>query len=203
MISINSRKGKGHPQQSVNASIKKGMKYFEPKCASDRYDVVRPKTIEQAYKEMLKTQERFIAQREKIRVGLNTTCCYRDEVCYSESPKPGKRVRFNLRLNGKGYVKSPELYRKTLTPARKYLKKVNEKVLNLDSFIEGCEEIKEQNKVIGKRLPIIGKFFYNSFQKMDDKVISIQEEYMGKSNYQRSLRKFNRHLVDLFDFNAL
>lgn len=181
--------------EKVNKSFFRGLRSLEPQCASKRIDLLLPKTIEKAYINIVKTQEQFIAQRNRIRCKLNTPSLYKEEVFSSESPKSPQKPLITLSTPKNHLIQNIKSPKRSFTPKRIYHNKSPAMVLGLDSFIGNCIEIKEQSKNLSNKLPVIGKFLNKSFKKMSRAVTLMQDESANIVRYPFSMKSLESRRI--------
>lgn len=195
MLSDKSKRTRFHYSEELNENIAKGLRNLSPQCASDRLELSVGGNVERAYANLIKTQLKYIAQRETIRRQLYNNSEYKERVSTLESPKKQQRSFMSINLARKTPIKKFELHSKSVNPKRKYLKRSSERAAYIDNFIGDCLEIKEQSRGLSHDLPMIGRIMNHKFNKIERTVTMMQDEEHNSSDYFVNAREFERRLI--------
>ncbi|OMJ96170.1 hypothetical protein SteCoe_353 [Stentor coeruleus] len=166
MTKFYSDSNKSEYLKKIKESVSRCSKALEPRWASRNNSFCIEHNPEKALRTIIITQERFIEEREKLRSGLNTISKYKESLC--QSP---------VRLSNNRHIRLKKRQKKTRDPSFGSCRKVFDSKLmtqtkakyrftKIDSFIETCKEIKEENKRLLQELPMFSKFFNSSFRSM-------------------------------------
>ncbi|OMJ68000.1 hypothetical protein SteCoe_34671 [Stentor coeruleus] len=195
MLSDKSKRTRFHYSEELGESIAKGLRSLSPQCASDRLELSIGSNVERAYANLIKTQLKYIAQRETIRRQLYNNSEYKERISTLESPKKHQKSFMSINLARKLPTKNFELHSKSVNPKRKYLKRSSERVAYIDNFIENCIKVKEQSRGLSHDLPMIGKIFNYKFDKIERTVTMMQDERNENTDYLVNTRNFERRLI--------
>ncbi|OMJ68001.1 hypothetical protein SteCoe_34672 [Stentor coeruleus] len=193
--SIRSRK----PQQreKLQKSVNKGLKAFEPRCASRNPSVKISENIDKEIRSIVKVQEKFYEDRKKLRLGLHNIPYYKEKLLTCKTPdlknsNMNKEKILNkltvTKLWGQGHSLSPS------TPRTCRACRTPKHNSDIDNFINTCEEFKAESNKLSKNLPTVGKFFRLSYIKIKEVVQRLEEKSSEYSGYYRDVRIMNKNL---------
>ena len=131
------------------------------------------------------TQERFNAEREKIREGLSESVRYNyDPLLFFENKPMFKNMIREFM--------APEIYKqnkaKIMNRPSSEVRIHRKKFENVDEMIEQCKAIKEDNTVFRKKLPKVGKNVRSSYELV--KKLTIKPEAAKLNKMVTSLNNF-------------
>lgn len=177
----------------VKENVAKCLKNFAPRCASKCLNTGFHQNLDLALHDMVEIQEEFIQKRKKLRHGLHITSTYEEKVTHSISPVANKQF-FMEKTPKRLIIKNNRLISRSLTPIEARPLRLPEKSSNIDSFIECCQEIKEENKRLNRQLPNLGRYMNYGYKKMENEVDKMKEECSEDPFYYKSLRALHRHI---------
>lgn len=180
--------------KKVKNSVAKCLKHLEPVCASKVLNISMPETPEKAYKDLIETQARFIEQRNKLRLELSSVLKYEEKLSYVVTPTRCYTIQKTpiLRL-----IKKDDLDKHFLTPGLRCKSKNFEFVSNIDSFIQNCIEVKQQNKNMMKKLPRIERILKSGYGKISEAVETMKEQSSPDPIRSRYLRKLLKDIKEI------
>ncbi|OMJ92469.1 hypothetical protein SteCoe_4811 [Stentor coeruleus] len=184
----------------IHTSIAKGLKYLEPQCASKRFYIGIPKTIEKAFNEMSITKERFNAEREKLRLGLNTMIKYPQDVHIVNNRRYEHRNDIRYETTPEIILKSSKLKGRSFTPIKKdNSKSPCSRLVEIENVIEYCNTIKEENMKMIKDIPSAEKSFEKSFRMMGKILDMTRKDESERSLTSRSGKRLRKVIMRLVD----
>ncbi|OMJ96168.1 hypothetical protein SteCoe_350 [Stentor coeruleus] len=178
----------------IKENVAKCFKNFAPKCASKCFKTGFHQNLDTAFHDMVEIQEEFIEKRKKLRHGLHITSTYEEKVTHSLSPSVTNKQLFMDKVPKRNIMKNKGLIIRSLTPVVLRPIRLPEKSSNIDSFIEHCQEIKEQNKRLNQQLPNLGRYMNYGYKKIGNEVDKIREECSEDPLYYKSLRALHRYI---------
>lgn len=182
----------------IHKNIAKGLKYLEPQCASKRFYVGIPKTIEKAFNEMSITKERFNAEREKLRLGLNTMIKYPQEVYLLNNRRYEHRNDIRYETTPEIILKSSKLKGRSFTPIKRdNSKSPCNRLVEIENVIEYCNTMKEENKEMMRNIPSVEKTFERSFKIMGKILDRTQKDESDRSLTSRSGKRLRKTIMKI------
>lgn len=180
--------------KKVKISVAKCLKQLKPVCASKNLNISMPETPEKAYKDLIETQARFIEQRNKLRLELSSISKYEEKPSYMLIPTRRYMDQKTPRLRS---TRKNDFDLYSLTPGLRHKSKNLEFVSSIDSFIKNCNEVKQQNKNMIKKLPRIGRILKSDYEKISGAVETMMEKSSPDPLRSKYLRKLFKDMKDI------
>ncbi|OMJ68003.1 hypothetical protein SteCoe_34674 [Stentor coeruleus] len=179
----------------LNQNITRFLIPLKPKCASKlfRAGILN---IDKAYQEIQETQSKFFEAREKIRQKLNSPQNYKEKS--SEADVFNTKNSLFMRENyfGRTIKKTINIQRRSLTRSRRYYNISPERVRDIDSFIDRCEDTKIENKKISNKIPKIKSLLDRNFKIINDSV-EVENDKDSKE-FNKSLKSIHKEMIRMF-----
>lgn len=183
----------------LNQNITRFLIPLKPKCASKLFKagIIN---IDKAYREIQETQCKFLEDREKIRQKLNSTPTYKEKSSEIDYSNPKNNLFIHESYFGRTLKKTINIKRRSLTRSRRYYNISPERVRDIDSFIDRCEDVKIENKKIFNKIPKIKNSLDKNFKIIKD---SIEDEHdEGSKEFNRSLKSIHKEMIRMFEKNT-
>lgn len=137
----------------MKVAFTKRLNYLQPANASKRFITSTSPTIEKAYIEMTKSQERFNSEREKLRQGLHTSITTPYDSFLFMSSKPTYRALIPKEITPEIILKNSKL----TIHSRSVPKLSQRKLEKFEDIIEECENLKSQTESFISKVPKMKK----------------------------------------------
>ncbi|OMJ65433.1 hypothetical protein SteCoe_38233 [Stentor coeruleus] len=183
----------------LNQNIIRLLIPLKPKCASKLFKA-EILNIDKAYQEIQETQSKFLEAREKIRQKLNFTPTYKEKYSEKEFFNAKSSLFTHENYFGKTVKKSINIKRRSLTRSRRYYNITPERVRNIDTFIDRCEDVKIENKIIFSKISKLKNSLDRNFKKITDSVKVENDE--SNKEFNKSLKSIHKEMIKMFEKNA-
>lgn len=183
----------------LNKSIIRNLIPLKPKCASKRFKIGVPQNIEKAYQDIQETQEKFIIEREKIRLKLHIGSTYREDISEGELFKNQNHLLGLEGLFSQNLNKTLDIKRKLLSPIKRYYNRSPERAKDIDMFIDHCVEVKSQNERLKSKIPEMRRSLSKKFKRMKN-AVEIKNQ-QNNQEFDRSLTSLHKKMIMMFEIN--
>lgn len=183
----------------LNKSIIRNLIPLKPKCASKRFKIGVPQNIEKAYEDIQETQEKFIIEREKIRLKLHIGSTFREDISDRELFKNQNHLLVLEGFFSQNLNKTLDTKRK-LSPIKRYYNRSPERAKDIDLFIDHCVEVKSQNERLKSKIPEMRRSLSKKFKRMK-KAVEIKNE-QNSLEFDRSLTSLHKKMIMMFKMNS-